>query len=49
MIKKFINILVAPNKVYAEIKDRPRWFLPWLYIPLYNSDDWQEPFLERNL
>lgn len=34
MTKNFINILVAPNKVYSEIKEEPRWFLPWLLISL---------------
>jgi hypothetical protein len=34
MIDNFTNILIAPSKVFADIAEKPRWFLPWLIISL---------------
>ena len=34
MINNFTNILIVPTKVFTDIAEKPRWFLPWLIISL---------------
>ncbi len=32
MLNNFIDIVVAPNQVFSRLKDKPTWFLPWLFV-----------------